>query len=116
MTSAYEALDAATRLALSVTAVRLLDGTILRSTPLKDSRVTHWPALQDAIRPGVYACDVCPIANYCGQCGEFDCQVYEMFSGFYVNEDLEPLFGTEFRNYQALLASGAAVPLSGDHK
>lgn len=46
----------------------------------------NFPPLQD-VAEVEHACDICPVRLLCQDNNEFDCQVYGMFSGFYVNLD-----------------------------
>lgn len=91
----------------SVSAARLTDGFVVRKV-FSDGR-WRWPAIQD-IRPDVeFACEVCPIRKFCGDNNEFDCQVYEMFSGFYLEDEFVPVFDNRYSEDEAIVRSGAAV-------
>lgn len=91
----------------SVFVARLTDGNLVRKV-LSDGRLV-WPAFQD-IRPDVeFACEVCPIRKFCGDNNEFDCQVYGMFSGFYLKDEFAPVFNNRYSEEEAIVRSGAAM-------
>ena len=87
-----------------VVSVRLTDGTVIHK--LENG---HWPEFQKA-RPSVpYACDVCPIRKFCGDNNEFDCQVYGMFTGFYLEDEFEPVFDNRWDTDEAIRRAGAVA-------
>ena len=58
--------------------VKLLNGMIIESIDKY-----NFPPLKDMIEIK-YACEICPLRPLCHDNNEFDCQVYGMFSGFYL--------------------------------
>ena len=57
--------------------------TLLNGFVIERQSDGFWPALQD-VQPDVdHACDICPLRIFCDDNNEFDCQCYNMFSGFY---------------------------------
>lgn len=63
--------------------IKLLDNTTIEVVDGK------FPALKEVEVAGVSrACEICPIRQVCGDNNEWDCQEYQMFSGFWDGEHL----------------------------
>lgn len=67
----------------------------------------HWPEMQVACPEVSYACDVCPIRKFCGDNNEFDCRVYGMFSGFYLEEEFMEQFENQYDTDEAIIRASA---------
>ena len=66
----------------------------------------RFPALQDVMAVK-HPCDMCPVRKYCGDNAPFDCHVYEMFSGFYAEDEYSDLFTYPFAVVEALKLTGS---------
>ncbi len=89
---------------IHVASVRLTDGTVLHKL-----ETGQWPEFQKAYPTTTCACDVCPIRKFCGDNNEFDCQVYGMFCGFYLEDEYEAAFDNRWDTDEAIRRVGAAV-------
>jgi hypothetical protein len=90
-----------------ISSVQLKNGVTL----FKDER-GNWPSYQDVGDGRDYVCEVCPIRKYCGDNNEFDCNVYEMFSGFYLLDEYLEEFNNRYSTDEAITKSLTSGELS----